>query len=68
MANQILQKHAFKSVMLHPGKPVTLSVATQTTNWTRPTISAQTIFPSLEKAVAKSPELVPSWADDVCAR
>ncbi len=65
--NHIIKKKALGSV-ISGGKKLVLSAATETDHWTRPDFMADKLKDSLEKAFQNSPEKIPSWADEVCAR
>jgi hypothetical protein len=65
--NHIIKKKTLGSV-ISGGKRLVLSAATETDHWTRPDFMADKLKAPLEKAVESSPEEIPSWADEVCAR
>lgn len=65
--NRIIKKKTLGTV-ISEGKALTLSAATQTDYWKRPDFVADQLRTTLEEAVKNSPGVIPSRAEEVCAR
>lgn len=65
--NRILSKKTFGSVVAQ-GKKLTISAAIETTHWWRPEFAADLLKEPLERAIENTPEKIPPWAEDACAR
>ncbi|CEL09517.1 hypothetical protein ASPCAL12652 [Aspergillus calidoustus] len=65
--NRILKKVPIGSIAKN-GQEITLSVATQTSDWLRPESIAIQQGPGFKKAVEAAKHLVPSGTKEVCQR
>ena len=65
--NHIIKKKTLGTV-ISKGKTLVLSAATETDHWKRPDFIADKLKAPLEKAVESSPEEIPPWTDEVCAK
>jgi hypothetical protein len=65
--NQILAKKTVKTIMKN-GQQITLSVATRTSNWTRPEPAVDAIVDPFTKAVEAYAGQLPEDTKDICAR
>ncbi|KAL4984447.1 hypothetical protein BDW68DRAFT_16417 [Aspergillus falconensis] len=65
--NRILKKIPIGSITKN-GQEITLSVATQTSDWLRPESVARQQGPGFKSAVEASKHLVPSGTKEVCQR
>jgi hypothetical protein len=65
--NRILKKVPIGSIT-SGGKEITLSVATQTSNWTSPEVVASQQGSDFRQAVEASKALVPQGTTEVCQR
>jgi len=65
--NRVIKKIPVGSI-IKEGQEITISVATQTSNWARPESIALQQGPGFQKAVEASKSLVPQGTKEVCQR
>lgn len=65
--NNIIKKKALGVIVLGH-RSVTLSAATETDHWTRPSFAADKLKEPMVASVTSSPGVVPSWTHELCAR
>ncbi|KAK1966810.1 hypothetical protein LY78DRAFT_607816 [Colletotrichum sublineola] len=66
--SKIVRKKLLGSVLTASGHTVTISAATQTTNWVRPEPAADSMKAALQAAIEKHEDILPTGTAEVCTR